>query len=186
MITFLVYRLSLQAYRGADAWPPWEFGGRRQIGVRRNWTARIPPKNLDITKKRGKRFAHCVLELLTTKLCLDALRGAGAWPPWGFGGRRQIGVRRNWTARIPSENLDITKKRGKRFAYRVLELLTRFELVTRFAPKILRIFGDPGEIGHGGSVPLRLHAAPKPLEGLGRCITKNHSKQITYCGFWSC
>ena len=29
-----------------------------------------------------------------------------------------------------------------------MELLTRFELVTRFAPKILRIFGDPGEIGH--------------------------------------
>ena len=81
----------------------------------------------------------------------------------------------------PCPHLDITKN-----AASVLELLTRFELVTRFAPKILRIFGDPGEIGHGGSVPLRLHAAPKPPEGLGRCITKNHSKQITYCGFWSC
>ena len=36
MITFLVYRLSLQAYRGAGAWPPWGFGGRRQVSVHRS------------------------------------------------------------------------------------------------------------------------------------------------------
>lgn len=60
-------------------------------------------------KKRGKRFAYRVLELLTTKLRLDALRGAALGRP-GVGRRRQIGARRNWNAHIPSENLDITKK----------------------------------------------------------------------------
>ena len=36
MITFLVYRLSLRTYRGAGAWPPWGFGGRRQVSVHRS------------------------------------------------------------------------------------------------------------------------------------------------------
>ena len=35
-VTFLVYRLSLRTYRGADAWPPWGFGGRRQVSVHRS------------------------------------------------------------------------------------------------------------------------------------------------------
>ena len=49
-------------------------------------------------------------------------------PPEGFGHR-------------------ITKNHSKqKYSLWFLELLTRFELVTRFTPKILRIIGDPGAI----------------------------------------
>ena len=66
-----------------------------------------------------------------------------------------------------------------------LELLTRFELVTRFTPKTLRVFGGPGQLDMGDA-PAAPALSPKPPEGRGHRKTKNHSKQTAYCGFWSC
>ena len=54
-----------------------------------------------------------------------------------------------------------------------LELLTRFELVTRFTPKTLRVFGGPGQLDMGDA-PAAPALSPKPPEGRGhRGKTKN-------------
>ena len=47
-----------------------------------------------------------------------------------------------------------------------LELLTRFELVTRFTPKTLRVFGDPGQLDMGDALAAPA-LSPKPPEGRG-------------------
>ena len=54
-----------------------------------------------------------------------------------------------------------------------MELLTRFELVTRFTPKTLRVFGGPGQLDMGDA-PAAPALSPKPPEGRGhRGKTKN-------------
>ena len=66
---------------------------------------------------------------------------------------RATGETRGWASQSYPTRQGLRGKQKTQQSQRLLgflELLTRFELVTRFTPKTLRVFGGPVPIGHGG------------------------------------
>ena len=89
---------------------------------------------------------------------------------------RATGETRGWASQSYPTRQGLRGKQKTQQSQRLLgflELLTRFELVTRFTPKTLRVFGDPGQLDMGDA-PAAPALSPKPPEGRGhRGKTKN-------------
>ena len=99
---------------------------------------------------------------------------------------RATGETRGWASQSYPTRQGLRGKQKTQQSQRLLgflELLTRFELVTRFTPKTLRVFGDPGQLDMGDA-PAAPALSPKPPEGRGhRGKNRKPSSQKRLLGF---
>ena len=99
---------------------------------------------------------------------------------------RATGETRGWASQSYPTRQGLRGKQKTQQSQRLLgflELLTRFELATRFTPKTLRVFGGPGQLDMGDA-PAVPALSPKPPEGRGhRGKNRKPSSQKRLLGF---